>query len=392
VQQVTQRVPSLQDPLPGPLFPPRMSSTAETIFDPMTERHVTGAPPSAFPARQGGPFGPGQVAPSFQPGQAVPSSFSPGQIVTSQSYAPGQVLPPSRNTSISSQGRGGPSGPPHGPPPAPPIAQSGPSSGPYASPIAGHPGNTGQYRGPPVQHHGPPSNMQGYGPDMLKQTPYGGPTRPPSEPHLHLNPQPDLRKSQSSYSIKSQYEQSRPPGQPPFMPTSYSVRPNLARPESFSTLHAPQPRPLLPSAQMSVKSMAMSNSMAFQEVSPPSSPVLEKPAGPVTSTISAQMKCKVFLKQQHAQWKSLGSARLKLYREMPTNVKQLVVEAENKDKSIIISTIVLTDGVERIGKTGVAIELSNKGARTGVVYMIQLRNEASAGGLFDSLLAGSDRS
>jgi len=104
------------------------------------------------------------------------------------------------------------------------------------------------------------------------------------------------------------------------------------------------------------------------------------------------MKCKVFLKQQHAQWKSLGTAKLKLYREDPTNVKQLVVEADNKAKSIIISTIVLTDGVERVGKTGVAVELSNKGARTGVVYMIQLRNEAAAQGLFDSLLAGSDRS
>lgn len=136
------------------------------------------------------------------------------------------------------------------------------------------------------------------------------------------------------------------------------------------------------------------SSQSFYEISPPTSPVRE-PApltGPVTSTISAQMKCKVFLKQQHAQWKSLGSAKLKLYRESPTNVKQLVVEADNKDKSILISTIVLTDGVERVGKTGVAIELSDKRVRTGVVYMLQLRNESSAQGLFDSLLVGSDRS
>jgi hypothetical protein len=115
------------------------------------------------------------------------------------------------------------------------------------------------------------------------------------------------------------------------------------------------------------------------------------PTGPLTSTISAQMKCKVFLKREHAQWKSLGSAKLKLYRQTPTNVKQLVVEADDRQKSVLISTIVLTDGVERVGKTGVAVELSDKGARTGIVYMIQLRNEESAGGLFDSLLAGSDR-
>lgn len=149
----------------------------------------------------------------------------------------------------------------------------------------------------------------------------------------------------------------------------------------------PPPRPMLPSQAQ------REGAIPFGEPSPPNSPeVTQRDLGPVTSTISAQMKCKVFLQQQHAQWKSLGSAKLKLYRQDPTNIKQLVVEADNKDKSVLISTIVLTDGVERVGKTGVAIELSDKGARTGIVYMIQLRNETSARGLFDSLLAGSDRS
>jgi hypothetical protein len=83
------------------------------------------------------------------------------------------------------------------------------------------------------------------------------------------------------------------------------------------------------------------------------------------------MRCKVFLQQHHAQWKSLGTAKLKLFIQQPTNVKQLVVEG---DKSILISTIVLTDGVERVGKTGVAIELSDNGSRTGIIYMLQVRS------------------
>jgi hypothetical protein len=99
----------------------------------------------------------------------------------------------------------------------------------------------------------------------------------------------------------------------------------------------------------------------------------------------------VFSQQQHQQWKSLGAARLKLYHTMPTNIKQLVVQADTKSKSMLISTIVLTDGVERVGKTGIAIELSDTGRRTGIVYMIQLKNESSANSLFDALLAGSDR-
>jgi hypothetical protein len=140
--------------------------------------------------------------------------------------------------------------------------------------------------------------------------------------------------------------------------------------------------------------------------SPPSSPqdltefdhTAESLAGP--AVITAQMKCKVFLKQSHAQWKNLGPARLKLYHHAPTNGKQLFVEKENTGLfggggegagKILISTLVLTDGVERVGKTGVAVELSDRGKRTGIIYMVQCRNEVSASGLMESLLAGTGR-
>ncbi|WVF70066.1 hypothetical protein IAT40_004853 [Kwoniella sp. CBS 6097] len=130
-----------------------------------------------------------------------------------------------------------------------------------------------------------------------------------------------------------------------------------------------------------------------EDDSPPASPVEEEAAtltGP--AVISAQMKCKVFLKQAHQQWKSLGSGKLKLYvQSTGTPVKQLVVESDSSSKQMLISTIVLTDGVERVAKTGVAVEISDRGQRTGIVYMIQLRNEKSAMGLFESLLQGSDR-
>lgn len=126
--------------------------------------------------------------------------------------------------------------------------------------------------------------------------------------------------------------------------------------------------------------------------SPPQSPIEEEIASLTGPTIiSAQMKCKVFLKQSHQQWKSLGSGKLKLYSQTVGHAKQLVVESDSSSKQLFISTIVLTDGVERVAKTGVAVEISDRGKRTGIVYMIQLRNENSAMGLFESLLAGSDR-
>ncbi|KAF8912751.1 hypothetical protein CPB84DRAFT_1841193 [Gymnopilus junonius] len=281
------------------------------------------------------------------------------------------IIPPARSTSHlpgpNSDMQPGPSFPPqnglygHGP-------------GPF-------PGNNTH---PPFQQQMYPLN-----PGTRSQFPQGGfapPPRPPSQPSSQV---PSVHKAPSIRSLGSQYShQDLPmnyaPPLPPFHPNA------LPRNNSFSGgLTVPQARPLLPSAQARAVSMA---EVPFNEPSPPNSPIQEpQNLGPVVSTISAQMKCKVFLQQHHAQWKSLGSAKLKLYCQEPTNIKQLVVEADNKDKSVLISTIVLTDGVERVGKTGVAIELSDKGARTGIIYMIQLRNESSAGGLFDSLLAGSDR-
>lgn len=202
---------------------------------------------------------------------------------------------------------------------------------------------------------------------------------------------PGVRKAASSGTLASQYAQSGMNGPRPPMPGGMSTN------HSDGALHAPQPRMLLPSAlNARIVSTASSGPGAGppidpDDVSPPASPPPAQHSGPVVSTITAQMKCKVFLQQQHAQWKALGSARLKLYLQEPTKVKQLVVEAEDKKKTLLISTIVLTDGVERVGKTGVAIELTDAGVRTGIVYMIQLRNDQSATGLFDSLLQGSDR-
>lgn len=265
------------------------------------------------------------------------------------------------------------------------------------------PSSDGQIRSAPPD--GSFAASMGQGPPRHMYAPSGSESlgsmssRPPSQLSFDMN---GLRKASSSRSLASQYDRGfneqdgamppmpaypggLPPPRPGFLPRSEST----SSLPTMSSGGAPNLRPLLPSAQMRSASTVGS----FVDPSPPGSPVeaTSQHTGPVTSTISAQMKCKVFLKQHHAQWKSLGAAKLKLYHESPTNVKQLVVEADNKDKAILISTIVLTDGVERVGKTGVAVELSDRGQRTGIVYMIQLRNETSAGGLFDSLIAGSDR-
>jgi len=366
----------------GPL-PPR------NTMSPPLPRNMMSPPPDIGPPLPGGPGGPPP------PGHMKP--LPPGHVGPPP---PGYPGPPPKGLGPPSHPGPSPPGPNGIGPPPPgtwPPGPHGPGHRPGGHPLPGQlPFQSGPPRGPPP--------MQGYHPmDPMRGPPGPNGPNPSIPPHPSrqptidlLHPQPigppgpglnGLRRAQSSHSLNSQMD---PNGALPPVPRMPGAQ--IPRNHSADSLPLPRSRPLLPSAQRAVS--LVPSSQSFYEISPPTSPVQERApySGPVSSTISAQMKCKVFLKQQHAQWKSLGSAKVKLYRESPTNVKQLVVEAENKDKSVLISTIVLTDGVERVGKTGVAIELSDKGVRAGVVYMLQLRNETSAQGLFDSLLAGSDRS
>ncbi|KAI1793944.1 hypothetical protein LXA43DRAFT_884779 [Ganoderma leucocontextum] len=431
--------------------PSRVTSTQTALADAALSSDMSrmnmGPPRSASPFRpqqQGFPlrvssaapgpggFGPGQVippggfgpGPNFGPGRVMsPPSFSPGQHMPPQPFSPGQHMPPYQNGYPGPMGRPPPPPPPpgayvppggpapqrnpsfgHGPPPHNPPPHNGMPPARQTSLTSGPPqvGQSYQGIGAPQPRPGLPMGMPprpGMGPAPGGAYP---PPRPPSEP-----PMEGLRKMSSTMSLNSGPGGAPYPpngGPPPMMPGYPGDLPPprpgfLQRSGSSSSLPnmvggglQPQPRALLPSAQMSMRSVSTAGSFSIEDPSPPGSPVeMRREVGPVTSTVTAQMKCKVFLKQQHAQWKSLGSARLRLYREDPTYVKQLVVEADDKNKTVLISTIVITDGVERVGKTGVAIQLSDKGVPTGVVYMLQLRNEKSAGGLFNELLFGSDR-
>ena len=345
------------DPHSTPSYPARQSSQSERLDNNVGQPRFVG----------GTPLSPGSVSqpPPLQPVAPLPRGPAPGQVISpGHVISPGQFLPPQRAAS------------------ADPMSRRGPLSLAHAQ----HPMHgmdlASAHRFPP---HLPPNPMNGQ--FVPPNAPYGVSLgRDPPDPSF-----PDgLRESSSASRLNSLPE----PGYAPFdrAHPGMASSPNLLLPRTNSSgsMGEPQLRLLPPSAQFRAPSMVVGSP---DEPSPPTSPTAGTPAktGPVTSTISAQMKCKVFLKQGHAQWKSLGSAKLKLYLEQPTNVKQLVVEAEDKNKSVLISTIVLTDGVERVAKTGVAVELSDNGARTGIIYMIQLRNEQAAVGLYESLLAGSDR-
>lgn len=350
------------------------------------------------------------------------------------SFGLGQVMPPARSTSMTNSSYPFPDQDPsmRGAPHrvySPPAVQGYPQQAPLGHQSSVHsPHHTSMqslhhqpslnHQHPSIhQHLRPPQSAppQAQSMNFSQQTHYtqpfpsrstgpGGPPHALPPPRPPSEPQPSsgrLHKSASSRSLHSQYDYTPGPSHAPPLPSLPGGLPIPSRPygqrtDSISSVGSgnnASMRPILPSQQISSRANSFTESN-FHDHSPPTSPVEErKPLGPAKPTIT-EMKCRVFHQQQHAQWKSLGSAQLTLYHQQPTNVKQLVVGAGSKDKkNMLISTIVLTDGVERVGKTGVAIELSDaKGARTGIIYMIQLRNEQAAQELFDKLLAGSDRS
>ncbi|WVW78728.1 hypothetical protein I302_100688 [Kwoniella bestiolae CBS 10118] len=324
---------------------------------------------------------------SLQPGEAIAWPRGP---TPPQAMPPPQGIPPYNNQASSG---------------APTMAVLPPRGASLRPRV-----QSNNMQSPPQQHAPQIPPMPGMGYDQM---PGGAPLpRSPSgrsvqsAPRLNMNgdlpPVPSIRPSGSHMSDQ---------GHPGMPAAPFAQNPNhlIARSRSLEPLRAPEP----PSARFS----------SFENLNGPSipggmgvgrsSPLTGEPedegdeideeeqndteeqeitslTGP--TVISAQMKCKIFLKQEHQKWKSLGSGKLKLYvQKTGPPLKQLVVENDSSKSQIIISTIILTDGVERVAKTGVAIEISDRGKRTGIVYMIQLRNEKSAMGLFESLLQGSDR-
>lgn len=212
---------------------------------------------------------------------------------------------------------------------------------------------------------------------------------PPARPPIHNRPPPPpppapSQRSESRGGAPESRDPLRRPSAPNLRDRAKGAMTPPVRTRSASSMGSNGGAPKLPSEMLRDGDLRSATSAGN---SPPGSPEM-KPRGPQTSTVSAQMRCRLYLKQSHAQWKSLGNARLKLYHLMPADQKQLVVE---NDRKMLVSTIVLSDGVERVGKVGVAVEISDDGNRTGIIYMLQMRSEESAQGLFGELIDGSGR-
>jgi hypothetical protein len=108
-----------------------------------------------------------------------------------------------------------------------------------------------------------------------------------------------------------------------------------------------------------------------------------EPAREVEQTVTQIMetKCRVFLQNDHGVWTNIGWGNMKLFLETPSHRKRIIVNSDKKTKTIIDS-IIFEDGVERIGKS-VALTLNNMGSSLRIVYLLKMKDEASAVKVFD---------
>ncbi|CAG8505774.1 983_t:CDS:2 [Acaulospora colombiana] len=87
-------------------------------------------------------------------------------------------------------------------------------------------------------------------------------------------------------------------------------------------------------------------------------------------------KIKVFLQKGYGAWTNLGWGTMNLSVEASQR-KRIIINS-NKQKAKLIDAILLDDGVERIGKTNIAITLNRIDTTRRIVYMMQLKDEKTA--------------
>ena len=364
------------------MMPSTSSPALSSAFSRSPEPMNRPSPPPLIPTSSQQGMQPGMIlSPSMSGLASPPNALSPRPIMNGRPPFPPNpnAAPPMPNVPppphLINNANGNWNARPPQPRPSPPQnPQSGPGmygvrpmnpQMPFGQPNGAPNGMFGKPMPPRPGQFGPQGGPLGMGRPQM-------PNRPPSFQ------QRDMSRRPSAPDLHDQHQ--RGPQGP--RRSSGDGKPPLRSRSASSSASGP---PRLPSDFL--KNTAR-NASTDQDYSPPSSPT--KPKGPKSSTVAAQMRCRLYLKQSHAQWKALGNARLKLYHILPEDIKQLVVENDKKPTPLI-SSIILPDGVERVGKVGVAVELSDNGSRTGIIYMLHLRSEESAFALFGQLLEGSDR-
>ncbi|KAL0089337.1 hypothetical protein F4703DRAFT_1733783 [Phycomyces blakesleeanus] len=104
--------------------------------------------------------------------------------------------------------------------------------------------------------------------------------------------------------------------------------------------------------------------------------------GPQTLQPVMQFKCKLFLQNETSSWSPFGSVSMRISQQIPSKRMHIYIENE---KNKLVSSVVRSGNVEKVGNKKVTFLLKNEQERTSMVYMIQLKDEKTAVKTYDYL-------
>ncbi|KAI8372051.1 hypothetical protein EDC96DRAFT_552231 [Choanephora cucurbitarum] len=103
---------------------------------------------------------------------------------------------------------------------------------------------------------------------------------------------------------------------------------------------------------------------------------------PQSSRPILQCKAKLFIKNETSSWSAFGSVNMQISQQSPS--MRMLIEIQN-DKTKLVSSIVRSGNVEKIGPKRISFLLTDESSKTSIVYMIHVREDQNASKIFEYL-------
>lgn len=95
-----------------------------------------------------------------------------------------------------------------------------------------------------------------------------------------------------------------------------------------------------------------------------------------TLKLAMQCKCKLFVQSSSSKWNSFGSVYMKISQQYSTKKMHIAIDSHKKGDKLV-SAMVQSYNVERLSAKRVSFLLIDAEGRNSVVYMVQVREEAT---------------
>ncbi|KAI8990965.1 hypothetical protein BDF20DRAFT_908789 [Mycotypha africana] len=177
-------------------------------------------------------------------------------------------------------------------------------------------------------------------------------------------------------------------------PTDVNISLYLGQKKENYLIHFPQPQEANMLANTLYKAHQDAVTLQQQEITSAAvavgdsdrEPDLPEPVDTVNipQTLKPLMQCKakLFVKNETANWSTLGSVTMRISQQSPS--LRMLIQIEN-DKAKLVSAIVRSGNVEKINSKRISFLLTDDSSKTSIVYMIHLREDQTGNKIYEYL-------